>query len=74
MFARAHTGAVGAAGVRGTVGVPAALAHVSLWYMAFTDLGAGQVDPRVALVTFNHGSACKRLHAETRHQIPRVII
>lgn len=65
---------MGAAGVRGSVRLSAALAHICLWHVALADLGARQVDPSVTLVTLDHGPAGERLHAETRHQVPRVIV
>ena len=52
----------------------AALAHVGLGHMALADLGARKVDPGVAGVALDHGPAGERLHAETRHQVPRVVI
>lgn len=74
MFARAYTRAVGAAGVWSSMCVSAALAHIYLWHVALADLSAWQVDPGVTLVALNHGSARKRFHAETCHQVPRIVI
>lgn len=74
VFAGGGTGAVGAPRVRGAVRLPAPLAHVRLRDVALADLGAGQVDPGVALVALDHGPASERLHAETRHQVPRVVV
>lgn len=74
MFAGSGTRAVGAARVRGAVRLPAPLAHVRLRDVALADLGTGQVDPGVALVALDHGPAGERLHAETRHQVPRVVV
>lgn len=74
MFAGADSRAVGAAGVWGSVHLPAAQAHVGLRDVTLADLGTRQVDPGVALVALDHGAAREGLHAETRHQVPRVII
>ena len=74
MLAGGYSWAVGAAGVRGSVWLSAALAHICLWHVALADLGAWQVNPGVTLVTLDHGSTCERLPAETRHQVPRIVI
>lgn len=74
VFSWAYTRAVGTSSVWGSVCLSAALAHVCLWHVTLADLSARQVDPGVALVTFDHGASCERLHAETCHQVPRVII
>lgn len=74
MFAGDRARAVGAAGVLEAVGLPAPLADVRLRHVALADFGAGQVDPGVTLVAFDHGPAGEGLHAETRHQVPGVVI
>lgn len=65
---------MGAPGVWGSVCLSAPLAHVRLRDVTLADFGAGQVDPGVTLVAFDHGSAREWLHAKTRHQVPRVVI
>lgn len=70
--ARARPGAVRAANVK--LGVPALLAYVDLWDVGLADLGAGEVDPGVALVALDHRPPGKRLHAEASDQVPGVVI
>lgn len=70
--ARARPGAVRAANVK--LGVPALLAYVHLWDVRLADLGAGEVDPGVALVTLDHRPPGKRFHAEAGDEVPRVIV
>lgn len=74
MFAGDRARTVGAAGVLEAVGLPAPLADVRLWHVALPYLGARQVDPGVALVALDHGSASEGLHAEARHQVPGVVV
>lgn len=70
--ARARPGAVRTANVK--LGVPALLAYVDLWDVRLADLGAGEVDPGVALVALNHRPPGKRLHAEASDQVPGIVI
>lgn len=70
--ARARPGAVRAANVK--LGVPALLAYVDLWDVGLADLGAGEVDPGVALVALDHRPPGERLHAEASDQVPRIIV
>lgn len=72
MFSRAHARAVRTPNVK--FGVFALLAGVRLWDIGLADFGAGQVDPGVALVAFDHRPAGEGLHTETRHQVPRVVV
>lgn len=77
MFTRTDARAVGATGVGSggrSVVFSAALAHVRFGHVALADLGARQVDPGVAVVALDHGTAGEWLHAETRHQVPRVVV
>lgn len=74
MFAGDRARTVGAAAVLEAVGLPAPLADVRLRHVALADLGAREVDPGVTLVALDHGSAGEGLHAETRHQVPGVVI
>lgn len=74
MFAGDRARTVRTAGVLEAVGLPAPLADVRLRDVALADFGARQVDPGMTLVALDHSSAGERLHAETRHQVPRVVI
>ena len=65
---------MGAPRVQRAVRVPAALTHVRLGHVALADLGTGQVDPGVARVALDHGSAGEGLHAEAGDQVPRVVV
>lgn len=68
----AHSGTIGPADIK--LGVPALLADKHFGNIGLADLGTGQVDPGVALVTLDHGPTSKGLHAEAGDQIPGVVI
>lgn len=72
VLSRAHARAVRAPNVK--FGVFTLLAGVRLRDVGLADFGAGQVDPGVALVAFDHRSAGEGLHTETRHEVPRVVV
>lgn len=72
VFPRAHAGTVRAPDVE--LRVFALLADERLWDVGLADFGTRQVDPGVALVALDHCSASERFHAETRHQIPGVVV
>lgn len=55
-------------------GVAAGLAHEDVGHVGAADLGAGEVHPGATLIALDHGASREGLHAETRDQVPRVLI